>query len=88
MSDVICRRATSEDFEGVMAINDSDYLLPMYHRYLKDPQSYCYVCLKHREIVSLFNQLVHTLIYFLPKEKSTHYHNLVGLVDTADLSVF
>ena len=53
MSDVTCRRATSEDYQDVIDINDADYLYTMYHKFINDPQTHSYVCEKNGEIVSL-----------------------------------
>ena len=52
-----CRRATSSDYNRVIAINDNvytgvDYLPVFYHLYLSDPRRFLYVGEIDQKIVS------------------------------------
>ena len=55
-SGVVYRRARSEDYEGVLNIGEFfegvDYVPHFFHKYIKDPMVYSYVCEKDGEIVS------------------------------------
>ncbi len=67
-TDIVCRKATHEDYDDVMNINRNlygglDYLPAMYHHYIDDPARYCYVLIYHRKLVTIYplwhNKLQH-----------------------------
>ncbi len=57
--DINIRKATVDDYEGVLNINTdvydgTDYLPIMYHHFIRDPKADCYVAEVDGKIVSTF----------------------------------